>query len=541
KQCRALLDQISQGLDYFANPMNYVPIVSLDYYQDALDGMLQTGSNIESVYNDYTAFLSGQTHNFSKMDQAIARANEAIKSFQSIQDSLKNQILGLVPVINQLSDLLVAQYTVVLNADDAFKKAVQAKQGCSLGSLLALLKTIVGTGADVYAAWTEPSVKSVSSLIKDLLDIGISIDNGKIIQDPNAIPSDTQSVANAWKSINPSGSGDVADDKKLIVLRDEFDKTIKPFLDLPEAKNYQKQLHDYIGIAQSRNTKLLEYTNAAIQYVAITGKITQKQEEIKRIQAEIAKESVPGLITYRNFLYNLYQDYKSFVLKYLYQENRAFIYWSQSKSPFTLDDDSFVGLGKFHSTLKGKIINQINTYTNPDQPITDLRIMLTPDGREMQFNNFKKNQTLTFQLSLDDDHFLGWANVLLTNFKVYVNGATLGDNGTLYVQLIHQGSVYIIDPSDKVHDYTHNQVLSVYQYSIDNTGRPKTVAGGSMGGDGTGGNKKRIALSPYATFTMNVPEKYNKGASLQNAKSIEIHFAGYAVPPLKTSKRAVKK
>lgn len=539
KQCRALIDQISQGLDYYANPMNYVPIVSLDYYQTSLDGMIATGNSIESVYNDYTAFLSNQTHNFTGMNNAISQAEEVIKTYKGIQDNLKTQILALPPVINQLSDALAAQYTVVMNANDAFKKAVEKAQGCSLASLLALLKTIVNVGTDVYAAFTAPSVKSVTTAIKDFVDVGISIENGKIIQDPNAIPSDPQSVANAWKSINPSGAGDVADDKKLIVLQADFDKTIKPYLSLPEAQEYQKQIHDYIGIAQARNAKLLDYTNACIQYVAIIGKIAQKQLEVDRIKAQIAQENVPGLISYRNFMYNLYQDFKSFVLKYLYQENRAFIYWSQSSSEFTIVDDSFIGLGKFHSSLKGKIIDQINMYSNPKQPITDLKIMLKPDGREKQFANLSTTRTFTFNIQTDDDHFLGWANILLTNFKIYINGATMADNGNLYVQFLHQGSVAVIDPQNVAHNYTHNQVLSVYQYTM-NGGTPKDVAGGSLGGDGTGDNKKRIALSPYATFTINIPEKYNKGAKLDKIDSIEIHFAGYAVPSLKFKRRAVE-
>ncbi len=538
KQCKAFLYQLAQGLDFYANPINYVPMVSLDYYQQSLDGMIQTGSNMESVYNDYTAYLANQTHNFTGMNSMIDEGQKVITTYQSIQDNLGKQILALVPVIDQLTSALAAQYTVVMNADAAFKKAVEDQKGCSLAGLLGLLKTLLNVGVDTYTAMSDPSVKSISTMFKDFIDIGISIDNGKLVEDPKAIKGDPDSVSNAWKSVNPSGDGNVNDSKKLVMIEDDFDKCLKPYMDLDAAKNYKKQVHDYIGIAQSRNAKLLEYTNDAIQYLQLTGKIAQKQLEIDRIKAQIASENVPGLITYRNFIFNLYQDFKSFVLKYLYQENRAFIYWSQTDSAFTIADNSFVGLGQFHSTLKGKIINQINTYSNPDQPLTDIKIMLTPDGRSQQFTDFKTKRSLTFHINTADPAFLGWANVLLTNFRIYINGATMSDGTALYVQLIHQGRVQIIDPSDKEHQYTHGQVLSVYQYRMNN-GKPETAGGGAMGGDGTGGNKKRIALSPYATFTINVPEKYNPGVSIDKAESIEIHFAGYAVPPLKMSKRAL--
>jgi hypothetical protein len=543
RQCRAYLDQLGQGLDYFANPMNYVPIVSLDYYEKSLDSMMQTGTAVEATYNDYTAYLVNQDRAFLKMDDAIAQAKQVLDAYKEIQENTKTQILSLPPVINQLSDALVNQYNVLMKANEAFQKAAEKKNngGCSFASLLSLVKTVVGVGKSVFDAWKDPSLKSAGAAIKSIYDMGVSIDNGKIVADPQAIPSDPQSVATAWKSINPSGSGDVADSKKLIVLRDEFDKVIQPYLVMDEAKDYKKQLHDYIGIADARNAKMLEYTNAAIQYAAIIGKIAQKQQEVDRIKAQIAVENVPNLITYRNFIYNLYQDFKSFVLKYLYQENRAYIYWSQAGNDFRIEDDSFIGLGKFHNTLKGKIIDRINVYSQPSQPITSLLIELTPAGREEQFKNFREKRTISFNIPTNDPRFFGWANIMLTNFKIYVNGATLADTGNLYVQLVHHGSVFIVDPDDKPHDYTHNQVLSVFQYKFDKDGKPEVVAGGSLGGDVSGGNKKRIALSPFATFTVNVPEKYNAGSKLDNVQKIEIQFAGYAVPPHKMSKRVRKK
>jgi hypothetical protein len=473
------------------------------------------------------------------MQQAIDFANGVLRDYKKAQTDLESQIKGLIPVIDQLTSALAAQYTVLTKADAAFKNAVEQLKGCTFASLLNLVKTIVGVGKDVMDAWEKPTAKSVVTVISDFYGLFDGIQTGKIIQDPKAISGDPDAVAKAWNTIYPSGTGDVADDKKLVVLQKEFDDALKPYLGLPEAKEYQKQLHDYIGIAQSRNAKLLDYTNACVQYVIIIGKIAQKEEEVKRIQKQIAQENVPGLITYRNFLYSLYQDFKSMCLKYLYQENRAYIYWSQGDSSFDIVENSFNGLGLFHTGIQQKIIDRINAVNTPDQPIMDLKILLTAAGREEQFKAFRETRTFTFQITKDDDHFLGWANVLLTNFRIYIKGAVLASNGNLYVQLVHQGSVIMIDRADKIHDYTHNQVKSTYQYSFKD-GHEFTVGGGSMGGDTTGSNPKRIALSPYTTFTISVPEKYNPESNLDKAEQIEIHFSGYAVQPLKSSLRVRK-
>jgi len=536
RQSGALLNQLSQGLDFFANPMSYVPIVALDHYQTALDGMLQTGANIEAVFNAYTAFQHPQKIGFARMGEAIAQSKEAIKAYQRIQANVKAQIDSLPAVIGRLGEALTAQHEVLMNANVKFKDAVAALGVCTLPMVLSVMRTVVNVGKNVFAAWKNPSIGSLTTSVTDLVRLGISIENGSIVKNPLAIPGNPDDVAKAWRSINPSGVGDVADDKKLIVLRDEFDKTLEPYLSLPEAQEYQAQMHDFIGIAQARNAKLLEYTNAIIQYASIIGVIAQKEEEVKRIEAQIASENVPGLITYRNFIFNLYQDFRSFVLKYLYQENRAYIYWSQRERKFAPKDTTFLGLSILHSELKGEIIDHINRFSNPNQLLTDQNVELNATRREKQFVDFKSTRRLTFNINTAEDFFLGWFNVMLTNFRIYLKGKGLEESGRYYIQLIHHGSVFVMDANDELHEYTHSQVLSVYQYRIDN-GKPVTMAGGSLGGDNTGGNSRRIALSPYATFTIAIPERFNPHVNLDGLECIEIHFSGFAQPVGKMSRR----
>jgi hypothetical protein len=308
---------------------------------------------------------------------------------------------------------------------------------------------------------------------------------------------------------------------------------------LKEAVDYKAQVHDYIGLAQSRNAKLLEYTNALIQYRALSAKIARKQAEVKRIQANMAAQNVPGVIAYRNFLFGLYQDFKGLCLKYLYQENRAFIYWCQTPAPFKIVDNSFTGLSVFHSNLKSAIIKQINVYSQPSQPINDVTVLLSATGtgaRPEQFQAFRTTNSINFQLTPDLDLFLGWSDVLLTDFRIFIPGVTMPSNGNLYIRLWHHGRVFVVNPAGAQSDFTHNQVLSVYEYKLVN-GAPVAIAGGSLGGDGTGGNQKRIALSPYATFTIELPATFNPGLNLAQVNQLEIHFSGYAVPRTSSVKR----
>ncbi|MGZ8218117.1 hypothetical protein [Methylomagnum sp.] len=537
KQCAILQNQIGQGLDYFGNPVDYVPIVTLNYYQQVLDSMLASGGQIELVYNQYCAYLAEQTHEFTGMRDAIAQANDAIADYKKAQSDFYEKINATGASIDQLGSALVAQYDVLMASDKAFQEAVVKQgMGCSFANFLSILKTILTVGVDAYSMFTDPNVKTITATIKDFADIGINISTGKLLVNPVAVAGDPNSISQGWQQINPGG-GDVDDSAKLIAEGNNFDAAIKPYLDLPEAKIYQQAVHDYIGIAQSRNAKLLEYTNNCIQYMALDGKISQKQQEVNRISSQIAQENVPGLISYRNFLFSLYQDYKALCLKYLYQENRAFEYWSQTSNPFHVSDNSFVGLSEMHNRLKAKIIDWINNYSQPNQPLNDIRILLTPKFRELQFRAMQQTGTITFQITPDDNAFLGWANVLLTNFKVILHGVSPSENKNIYVQLTHNGRVCTMDPLGVRTDYTHRRVLSIYEYTITN-GNLVTVAGGSLGGDGTGGNPNRIALSPFASFTINIPPKYNPGIDISDLGGIEISFSGYASPMEKVARPA---
>jgi len=531
QQAKALLSQLGQGLDYFGNPLNYVPVVTLDYYQTQLDGMLVTGNQIETMFNSYTAYLQDQNHNFTDMQHAVDQANDVITVWQSQLTDLYKQITGLVPVTDGLSDALASQFSVLINVNATFRKAAEAKaNGCHFGNLLALLKTIVSVGSDVYGLFTAKTFKDAATPIKDFLDMGINIEQGKVIQWPDPITVPDISVA--WASINPNGGPDVGDSQKLVLKQEEFDKAVQPYLDMPEADDYKVQVNDYIGLAQSRSAKLIEYTNALVQYKTVSAKIARKQLEVKRIQANIAAQNIPGLIVYRNFLFSLYQDFKGLCLQYLYQENRAFIYWSQTPSPFKIVDDSFIGLDVFHSNLKAAIIKQINVYSQPSQPIDDVKYTLRATGsnaRPEQFENFRTSNSLSFQITPDSSMFLGWSNVLLTNFQIFIPDVVMPTTGNLYIRLWHHGRVFVVNPDGVQSDFTHNQVLSIYEYTIAN-GAPVKVAGGSLGGDGPGSNQKRIALSPFAAFTIELPAEFNRGLQLDKVNELDIHFSGYAVP-----------
>jgi hypothetical protein len=169
---------------------------------------------------------------------------------------------------------------------------------------------------------------------------------------------------------------------------------------------------------------------------------------------------------------------------------------------------------------------------NPSQPLSDIRVVLSakgPDKRTDQFADFRNTRKLSFQIGTSEPAFDGWYDVLLTSFTLTIPNAVIRDGSNLYAQLWHQGSVSVVGQTGQTRQFTHRQVLAVYEYNIQD-GQPHYVAGGALGGTPDSDTAKRIALSPFATFTIVLPDQLNQGVGVDNVDEIRIDFSGYAQP-----------
>jgi len=520
--CQGLLHQIASGLDFYGNALNYVPLVNLKAYTTTVQSILDTGNALELVYNQYKTYLQNQSLAFDQQQQVIDSVSRVINSYIATQTDLETKInTVLVPVINQLSNALGAQQLIMMNADTAFKTAVENQaKGCSFGEIFGIIKGVVTVGTDLFKLYEEPTPAGLISSISDITDLSVNLKN---IMD-NPIPCDDTDIGQKWQAL------DDTDNNKLIIEQQDFDKAIAPYLDMPEAAAYQQAVHDYIGMAQAHNAKIVDYTNSCIQYANIANTVKQKQAELARIQSYPADQNLPGLIPYINFFYSTYQDYLAHCLRYFYQENQAYNYWSCSNNAFSVDDYSFAGLGKQHAALMENIVNVQNAIAVPSQRVQKT-LTITAASRPDQFARFATANAITFQVTPQTAQpgasapiFNGWASVLLTDFTITLNGAVAGSGG-IYLALYHHGNATLVSADGTPCYFTHNQVEAVYQY-----GGGLPPSGGSFGGDTVGDNLNLVALSPYATFTIYAPPAFNAGLQLNAVTSIDLTLTGYAYP-----------
>lgn len=158
----------------------------------------------------------------------------------------------------------------------------------------------------------------------------------------------------------------------------------------------------------------------------------------------------------------------------------------------------------------------------PVQPFENIQFTLREAEMPTEFGQFRETGRLTFAVPITDQRFLGLAQVIATSFTIAIPGAVTGNN-ELYAILRHNGSAAFLDVNGNEFDFSHSEVTALYKYGLQSG---KYIAGGNLGGD----NDEYIGLSPFATWTIELPARFNPGLALGAADEISIAFSGRALP-----------
>jgi hypothetical protein len=544
QRSRTLLGRLKRGLDYFGNVSNTIPLASYDTYRNALTTILASATAIEAVYNRYTDFLNAQKGTFADYTEAYGAAEGAIKQYK---DAREQAVDSQLPVWDQALDLLAkldAQRDIVLCAEESFKDAVTRRAPCATFlDILNLVGSIATCATDVYA--TFKSIGNIVSTVGEL-SAGKLLDSDKdggglgilkVCREFVSISKDEQDIYGKWKSISQVNTVDTPDLAKLVQSEDDLDEELKPYMAMPEAQAYRAAVHDYVSIAKARNDKLEEYAKLQEAVTLLEGKATQTEAHKDELKAKESDLFDPTLAPYRNFVLGLYQDCKAEILTQLYYETLAYRYWSLEDEPFAGSDNTMADLNSIHLRLTNDTLGHIGKVVSKDQTLQDFTHTFSDnksDGRADQFNEFRKTGKFTFSLPIDDPSYIGWYGVRMTKFKITIPGAvTSADKNQLLAHLWHHGNANLLDAQGKRLVFAHGQVMSAYEYYIekDSSGGQREVykAGGELG-DADGALSERIALSPFATWTIELLEKFNPGLDLSAVHTMTLSFSGFALP-----------
>jgi len=512
-----LLAQFNQGLDYFGRSRMHVPLVSLRYYQVQLASLLSLGGQVEQVYLRYLDAEKDQQKQQAAVESALESAQSSLKALDNVKQNASAEKTRAQDCIASITEEQVAQELVLTKSNQDFQDALTRYfQIEVLKDFFSIMVSLVTIGADVFSAG-----KAIVNLCDEVAKDAAEFKN--LIKQVKTIGGSASDICKNWKIIKDQNTPENPDTSKLIMKKEEFDAVMKQFVDtIPEAKAYEDEVHKYIEIIQSRNQKVIEYNAFALQEMSIAAEIAQKASEIETIKQDWVKNKDPGASRMRMYMLNLYADLKENILAYLYQENQAYRYWSLTWHDFSVGDNSIAELSAYHVDLSGKILDLLNARGKPVQPFKKAQVILKRADLPNAFERLRSKSRLSFSIPLSGPHLDGLAQAIATDFTVELKNAHTNDD-KIYILMTSSGRAPFLDINGKEFIFSHAPVTALYEYQISSG---ECLAGGKLGGD----DGEYIGLSPFTTWTLELPAKFNHGLKLDDVDEIVINFSGRALP-----------
>ena len=525
-QAQIEISRLSTGLNFYGCPENHAPLVAFNYYSQALDTMLELGSEIELMFLQYQKSDDDAKAQQKSLNNALTQVDKLLDNLNNQHDQVIKDITNVQNDIAVYGKQIAAQRQVLENSEDKFKNAVQNNFKCSFSDVLSATTSILQMG---ISAWT--SMKNIGSIFSEISKETLKFDN--VIENIETVTDDISDLQDKWNTIKGSITTDNPDAGKIVMKKEDFDSMMDKFIkDYPEAKSTKKQGDIYMNLIQARNQCVLKYNSLVIHRKDIESQIAANKNQKSIVINAIAENKKPSASPMRNLVQNIYSRSKEHILMYLYQEHLAYNYWALGSKSFDVADNTIAELSDYHVQLKQDVIDQMNDskYSGPRQEFNDIVVELNSDDLKSNFDQFTQTGKLTFEIPMDFEGFSGFAQIIATNFKIQVHGIKASDD-RVYVKLKHNGMAQFLNTAGEYFLFSHDPQHVFYAYAPSSG---KVIAGGDLGGNGD----EYVGLSPFTSWSLEIPTdpKFNKDIDFSEVTGITISFSGSCLG-LTTSKR----
>jgi hypothetical protein len=531
-----MITNLQRGLDFYGNYPNWVPVLTLDSYQKRIDQLINLGKILEEQFGKY---IDAQ----NTSDQRIAAIDEAWKQLNEYIQYDKNEIVQIVAQIKQLNALIVDQLvqlsnqqSIIANDKEIFtddvRKQAEADTGCSFEDIL---KTV--TGILEFGASIADGVGAIADAYKLYKEFDTIMDKcEKVVKVIKKVESSIKDIKTGLAEVNKAVT--TPDEVGLVITgKAEFDDFIKKYTDkFPSAKNLKTAVDSYFDLINTRNQNILSYNSLYGKMATVQADINQKTSQLEKIAAKRQQQNTdPALPEYTSFMQNAYDNLKMVIIKKLYEENRAYWYWSLEENPFVASDLTVANLAVMHANISTAIDTAKEHRNGPFQPFNH-SISIAANDYPFSFQALPTSKKLVFSLLLSLPCFLNKYQVIVNQFKLKFPDIKQ-DNSvhTLSLTLIHNGISYqtpLSKNAPPMIQFVH--LPRVIPYNIDFT-NPSNTDGGQIGSTEEG----YTGLSPFATWTLNFdhlgnnfddPNKENY-LDLKLIQSVVINFSGIFLGP----------
>lgn len=560
EQAKCRLNRLLLGQDMWGHGDDWVPRLSIQFYDDYVNYQLKLLAEEEQVISDYEAA-------WKESRETMEKVNKGIDSMQSHKEAADAKIRVLTDENGPLkmSVYKIASFTPQLNA----KRTGLAKQFRNVNLdkfdpqiIVEAFSTVTGLKKDF------DSLKKLGSLGYDLYKehtIVRDADGKKVekkyVIDQLGTCADT--LESLLETFSTRKDHTIAIDDpgciKILASIKDIKKIMEQFKNvLPKEwqKKLNKDLDEYVKLIQMRNDAVMEY-NAALQLLAesLNDRDYYQDQALKLAQARTELDpSLPAIIYW---LRKARDGLRLMIMQNLNYQGRAIRYWGLRDNIAMLNaqplqDAVFLHAQqeKLHQTfadcLHQYATNVRNVWPARDEQqglfkrLTAEQVTALKNSGTMTPNGMEYNLFLTIDPIIDQNTFQARIDIRLSQIRLWLIGADVAPEPTgrklLSIQLIHSGDDDIQDERGIEHKFSHDPVAIRFDYdagkvaSADDALSRHVFSRQQIQDDhyiGDSVTKSSIAaLGPYTTWRVRVLESANRGLDLRGLKEAYLEFRG---------------
>jgi hypothetical protein len=528
----AQISNFQAGFDYYGHPFDWVPILTLDEYQSNITELLAIGEDIEDQFNAYMAENQTEANQLAAVQATNGQLQSSVANLQQQLTGLGQQIQAADQAIAVMITQLEQQQNSIAADTETFTVAFQqyttSQTGCSFTEVISAISAIVqiGTGLVDGIGLVSGAFAAENALNTGIQTFKYAI---TIIEKVNSAITAIQTGLTNIEKLIPSPNPDNVS-AMLAADQQDFDTFIGQYLgDFSAAGVLQQAVDDYFSMVNALNQAILSYNGLYVTQAGLQAQLNQYTQQLEQLGAVLAQSQPdPTLPTCVSFMQSAYDSIKSIIVQQLYEENRAYYFWSLEDQPFSTDDLTIASLALTHGDLITQIEQTQEQSSAPYQPFTQAFTISAAD-LPLAFSQLPSSQFLSFSISPDAPELDNMYQVNVSSYTLEFPDIT-GSSNTLFVELQHPGVCVQVANDETVVQFTHAQ-RSV-PYKIDYADSSNT-GGGAIGATDQG----FIGLSPLTQWTLNFNEAGNEWLDLSIVKSVVITFTGTFVgPPTATLK-----
>lgn len=317
------LEMLAAGKNIYGKSMDWVPLLSLETYKNALKESMQPFKNIEAEFERLVKEAETKSEKDIKFNRSMAQLEYNKKLLNGRIENLKSGLPIMLTALESYTAGLVNIKNSIVSILEYMKREAKDYVDCSLDNIFKALEMIAFDPKNVMMAAVQGG-----KLLYDSLTKIAGVDKSYFINKTTKLEGKLEDSATTIFNMG-SKRADL-----LILKLDEFNKEMEkveskfPKTNL-ELHNATESLRTLV---QLRSEKLIEYNITLSMILKYQNELILLESKEKILNSKISKASDPTLTGTVSYFAVLYQNLRDHMMELVYTLDRAYQYWSIGQS-----------------------------------------------------------------------------------------------------------------------------------------------------------------------------------------------------------------